>query len=670
MSKKLKEVLPSLQTFQDNVISQLTNMFNGAEWLNDTTSYTKQETIYKLLMLKYGDRHIRYDDESIFLNRLIFDLADFLPDIYAKQQVFIKNKLNEFLSDNRNRAVIIDNTSSNSRNTDNNSKFANSSTPLNLVISNANEITNAPISSLNLSNVKFLENYNGNNQQVNYNFVNDLIKTLNSDYSLRLNEFMELLGKHFISVVGSYYRSVNDNQTVKDEPYRFNNGFLVNEVDYLCTDNKQEINRFNEKLGRLSDQVATKQNQLTAGSNISINNNVISANIPQTDLSNYLQKNGNLQIVNAFVDFYGNIVAKNNGYVDNVDTQAPTSMVNIRHLNNTINPINTNVATNTTNISSNTTEIARIDRVVATNSTNIVDLGNKFNNEVVKLTQNQTINGTKTFNSRIIANEGLTTGTMKAITSGDLELGYGAGVAYITPEDNSGKVLKFGGKSGKGRFNLDLENQSRLMGVADPTANFHAANKQYVDNLNNQNVKLSGDQSIAGNKTFTGNTSFNNAVNINSADNDFQWNTTRNWNQNIDNTLTRTKDFKYVKKWEHTSEIRANNTWNMNSYAWTMDGINTNGAHEFFISLETRDGSLFSFNFKIMWKQGLSKSLSNKITLHKPDNDSVIDFVFAIHNDNKLHMYIKNISGSIAINWVRCWVVRDSNLPWKVNQQW
>ena len=275
MSKKLLDILPTLQTFQDNVISKLTNMFNGVEWLNDTTSYTKQETIYKLLMLKYGDRQIRYDDENIFLNRLVFDLADFLPDIYAKQQVFIKNKLNEFLSDNKNRAVIIDNTSTNSRNTDNNTKFGNSSSPLNLVISNANEITNAPITSLNLSNVKLLENYNGNNQQVNYNFVNDLIKTLNNDYSLRLNEFMELLGKHFISVVGGYYRNTNDIQTVKDEPYRFNNGYLVNEVDYLCSDNKEEINRFNEKLGRLNDQVATKQNQLTAGNNISINNNVI-----------------------------------------------------------------------------------------------------------------------------------------------------------------------------------------------------------------------------------------------------------------------------------------------------------------------------------------------------------------------------------------------------------
>ena len=486
---------------------------------------------------------------------------------------------------------------------------------------------------------------------------------------------------------------------------------------------------------------------------------------------NYLQKNGNLQIVNAFVDFYGNIVAKNNGYVDNVDTGAPTSMVNVRHLNNTITPINTKL-TNTTDllnqtierlrtlkpfqyvgqyqagtayninqvvsfnnnlylstednnttqpptdkwlllnedmlnidlteyytklevdnikndlqndITANQTEIARVNneinnnsqqiadlngRVnviqsdVNTNSTNIVNLDNRINNEVVKTAGNQTISGEKTFNNRIVANEGLITGTTKSITSCNLELGYGDGTAYITPEDNSNKILKFGGRSGLGKFDIDLQRQSQLLGVNDPARPFHAANKNYVDNLNNQNAKLSQ------NNTFTGTNTFNNQVSINSAGNDFTWETTRNWNQNIDNTVARTKDFKYVKKWEHTSEIRANSTWDMNSYAWTMDGINTNGIHEFFIALETRDGSLFSFNFKIMWKQGLNKSLSSKITLHKPDNDSVIDFVFAIHNDNKLHMYIKNISGGIAINWVRCWVVRDSNLPWKVNQQW
>ena len=527
MSKKLLDILPTLQTFQDNVINQLTNMFNGVEWLNDTTSYTKQETIYKLLMLKYGDRYIRYDDENIFLNRLVFDLADFLPDIYAKQQVFIKNKLNEFLSDNKNRAVIIDNTSTNSRNTDNNTKFGNSSSPLNLVISNANEITNAPITSLNLSNVKLLENYNGNNQQVNYNFVNDLIKTLNNDYSLRLNEFMELLGKHFISVVGSYYRNQNDIQTVKDEPYRFNNGYLVNEVDYLCSDNKEEINRFNEKLGRLNDQVATKQNQLTAGSNISINNNVISANIPQPDLSNYLQKNGNLQIVNAFVDFYGNIVAKNNGYVDNVDTGARTSMINKEYLEQQLNPINTSISTNTNNIT--------------TNQTNITNLENRYttlNNEVVKIEGSQTITGAKTFNNNVVISKNPTplilkannndktymlikssddttnfslgansTNTSLEVNRGDLTIktlqsnknvnfenisrvkfnrsvlemgteinaGFGGGEVKFIPEDNSTKTLKFynNNPTDARRFNLL---------IPEPSQPQNPATKNYVDN--------------------------------------------------------------------------------------------------------------------------------------------------------------------------------------------
>ena len=140
-----------------------------------------------------------------------------------------------------------------------------------------------------------------------------------------------------------------------------------------------------------------------------------------------------------------------------------------------------------------------LQQSITSNTTNITDL----QNNVVKLTTDQTINGTKTFNSRIVANEGLTTGTTKSITSCNLELGFGDGTAYITPEDNSNKTLKFGGRSGRGRFNLDLENQSQLMGIKDPTADYHAANKKYVDNLNNQNVKLTGDQSIGGNKTFT-----------------------------------------------------------------------------------------------------------------------------------------------------------------------
>lgn len=47
----------------------------------------------------------------------------------------------------------------------------------------------------------------------------------------------------------------------------------------------------------------------------------------------YLQKNSNqLQQVNGLVDFQNNIVCKRNGYVDYVDTNGPTSMINKRYL--------------------------------------------------------------------------------------------------------------------------------------------------------------------------------------------------------------------------------------------------------------------------------------------------------------------------------------------------
>lgn len=47
----------------------------------------------------------------------------------------------------------------------------------------------------------------------------------------------------------------------------------------------------------------------------------------------YLQKGQTgLQVVNSLVDFKNNVVCKKNGYVDYVDTNAPTSMINKKYL--------------------------------------------------------------------------------------------------------------------------------------------------------------------------------------------------------------------------------------------------------------------------------------------------------------------------------------------------
>ena len=79
----------------------------------------------------------------------------------------------------------------------------------------------------------------------------------------------------------------------------------------------------------------------------------------------YLQKElpNQLQIVKGNVDFYKNIICKQNGYVDNVDTNAPTSMINKGYLDNAINSIqvgraiksgNTIFQTETKNITADT----------------------------------------------------------------------------------------------------------------------------------------------------------------------------------------------------------------------------------------------------------------------------------------------------------------------------
>lgn len=81
----LIDVLPNLQSFKDKIIRPLELMWEGAEWLENEVSYTKQETIYKLLIFKYGDRKIRYDDDNVFINKFLFDLADYFtnsPSVY------------------------------------------------------------------------------------------------------------------------------------------------------------------------------------------------------------------------------------------------------------------------------------------------------------------------------------------------------------------------------------------------------------------------------------------------------------------------------------------------------------------------------------------------------------------------------------------------------------
>lgn len=212
------------------------------------------------------------------------------------------------------------------------------------------------------------------------------------------------------------------------------------------------------------------------------------------------------------------------------------------------NNLQQSITSNTNNITTNQTSI-----------TNLQNNYNTLNSEVVKLAGNQTITGEKTFTNNVVISKNPTPLVLKAnnndktymlikssdnttnfslganssntsleVNRGDLTLktlqasknvnfenvakvkfnrsvlemgteinaGYGGLNVKFIPEDNSTKTLQF--------YNANPGDTRRFkLLVPEPTEAQNPATKNYVDNLNNQNVKLTGDQSIGGNKTFT-----------------------------------------------------------------------------------------------------------------------------------------------------------------------
>ena len=165
----------------------------------------------------------------------------------------------------------------------------------------------------------------------------------------------------------------------------------------------------------------------------------------------------------------------------------------------------------------------------------------------------------------------------------------------------------------------------------------------------------------------------NKNININSGSGHILSNTTKNWNQHVDNSIVRSKDLTYYRKWEYTSSVsQPTNEWNKETWNWTMEGINTNGIHEFMVCIATGDGSLFNFNPKIMWKDNTPSSYSNKFILTKQDGTTgEYELIFVIKPNNKFHIYTKKTTTeNVNLAWVRCWVVRNNNQPWKADTLW
>ena len=167
--------------------------------------------------------------------------------------------------------------------------------------------------------------------------------------------------------------------------------------------------------------------------------------------------------------------------------------------------------------------------------------------------------------------------------------------------------------------------------------------------------------------TFTAANTFNNGVSINSQGQDFTWETTRTWANNVDNTVAKTKDFKYVRVFEKTTSISQSTTTWKTDLNWTVNGINTDGLHEFLIIVSI-DNVAYCLNGKVVWKSGLSESKSQFITISNGTREFMFQLV--IKGANEFRIYHKVSEGQQTLQWIRGYIIRGGNLPWKMDQLW
>lgn len=148
---------------------------------------------------------------------------------------------------------------------------------------------------------------------------------------------------------------------------------------------------------------------------------------------------------------------------------------------------------------------------------------------------------------------------------------------------------------------------------------------------------------------------------------------TKPWNNYLDNSVLRSKDLKWSKltNINYTSIVQPTNTWNRNSWNWTLSNLtSTNGFIEIIVVFSWADNQAVSLKGNMVWKNGLTSSKSSVMVAEK--NDRLYYFQFEITNGNVLKIATKhdNQGTGEQISWVRAWIKRGLNAPDKVNTLW
>lgn len=262
--------------------------------------------------------------------------------------------------------------------------------------------------------------------------------------------------------------------------------------------NKNTIDRVDNDLTNLDSEVLGLINRTTQ-----IEQNYLNKNITQT------------QQVKGNVDFFGNLIIKRNGYVDIIDPQSNTSMVNIQHLNNTINPINTKL-TSTNDLLNQT--IAGLRTLKPFEYVGEYQNGTSYKtNQLVSLNNNLYLSKEDNNNTTPPSDKWLLLDKdFASIDLNDYYTKLEVDQIKTTLENNitnnTNNINNLTQQVNTNKSNIanlatvqnqhDQLIQQNKTNTTTNTTNI-TTNKNNIDKLNNEVVKIAGNQNITGQKTFT-----------------------------------------------------------------------------------------------------------------------------------------------------------------------
>lgn len=350
-----------------------------------------------------------------------------------------------------------------------------------------------------------------------------------------------------------------------------------------------------------------------------------------------------VQIVNNTISLETSFIDKVNT-IDNLQRDITTNTNSITTINNSINGISTQLTTLNNSINTTNNNVSTNTQKIETNKQNITT--NTQQIEAVKTKAEANTNSINTLNTNV-ANK-LDTATFNSEKANFAKTNVENTFNANQNINGTGDILTLK-RTNNSSFGMDLlaENNDRL-GYFGTRQN--GVNEATVWGKNGLLLQAT-----------------NGKVWVGTSGNDFQWESSRNWSQNVDNSVVRTKDLKFVRIFEKTNQIPQPTTNWQTNLQWTIDGINNDGMHEVFIVVSINDVA-FSLNTKIVWKSGLSESKSQFLTISDGGNEYMFQLV--IWTNNVFKIYHKKTGGSNNIQWIRGWIIRGRGLPWKANQLW